>query len=205
MLTVCLSLYILDHVSRTEYTRAEPTPPDVRGSGLDDRTDAWRVARGNGRNMGHLRAEQRRSARRSVSPTSGTCACATPRRSRCSRDALQIRSGTSHATGSNRASFSHGWRQPGRYIWWVMFFVYVPIYVVEAGYSKVVAGALISDRDRLPALPAPLRALSCGVFGIRAVLRVGFTVSGVLTATAALLAGWPVLCHLRDTWPRRWP
>ena len=80
----------------------------------------------------------------------------------------------------------------GRYVWWVMFFVYVPIYVVEAGFSKIFAGALMSAGTGFMLL-LPLFGRLVRRFGIRSVLRVGFCVSGLLTASASLLAGWPWL------------
>ena len=190
MMTVCLSLYILDHVSRTEYTRAEPMRLMFAGV-------AWMI----GPTLGAWLAE-----------TAGlwaTYALSSVSALVCLAYFWHLRLRDTHTLtvfkGQSPNPLRHVARyaqQPrlifawvaaiGRYIWWVMFFIYVPIYVVESGYSKVVAGALISAGTGF-LLFLPLFGRLVRRFGIRAVLRVGFTVSGVLTIGAALLAGSPLI------------
>ena len=190
MMTVCLSLYILDHVSRTEYTRAEPIRLMYAGV-------AWMI----GPTLGAWLSEAVGLwATYALSGASALVCLAYFWRLRL-RDAetLTIFQGRSPNPLRHLARYR---RQPrlvfawvaalGRYVWWVMFFVYVPIYVVEAGYSKVIAGALISVGSGL-LLFLPLFARLVRRFGIRTILRTGFAISGVLTAGASLLAGWPLV------------
>ncbi len=190
MMTVCLSLYILDHVSRTEYTRAEPlrlmyagvawmTGP-VLGAWLAETVGIW--------------------ATYALSSASAVVCLAYFWHLRLrDTETLTVFQGRSPNPLQHFARFL---QQPrlvfawvvatGRYVWWVMFFVYVPIYVVEAGYSTVVAGALLSAGTGFLLL-LPLFGRVVRRFGIRTVLRGGFLFAGVLTASAALLAEWPVL------------
>ena len=190
MMTVCLSLYILDHVSRTEYTRAEPMRLMYAGV-------AWMI----GPTLGAWLADAVGLwATYMLSSVSALVCLAYFWRLRL-RDTETLTVFQGHSPNPLRHVARYA-QQPrlifawvaalGRYIWWVMFFVYVPIYVVESGYSRVVAGALISAGTGF-LLFLPLFGRVVRRFGIRAVLRVGFTVSGVLTASAALVAGWPML------------
>lgn len=190
MMTVCLSLYILDHVSRTEYTRAEPMRLMFAGV-------AWMIAP----TLGAWLADAVGLWATYSLSSAAALACLAYFWHLRLRDTetLTVFQGRSPNPLRHLARYR---QQPrlvfawvaalGRYIWWVMFFIYTPIYVVEAGYSKVVAGALISVGTSF-LLFLPLFGRIVRRFGIRAVLRVGFTVSGILTVSAALLAGWPVL------------
>ena len=188
MMTVCLSLYILDHVSRTEYTRAEPIRLMYAGV-------AWMI----GPTLGAWLAEavDIRVAYAVSSVSALACLAWFWRLRLRDTETLTVFQGRSPNPIRHFARF---FQQPrlvfawvaavGRYIWWVMFFVYVPIYVVEAGYSKILAGLLISIGSGFLIL-LPLFARLVRRFGIRSILCGGFFVSGVLTTGAALLAGWP--------------
>ena len=190
MMTVCLSLYILDHVARTEYARAEPIR--IMYAGV-----AWMI----GPTLGAWLAEEVGLwAAYALSSASALACLAWFWRLRLrDTETLTVFQGRSPNPVRHFARF---FQQPrlvfawviavGRYVWWVMFFVYVPIYVVEAGYSKVLAGALISIGSGF-LIFLPLFGRVVRRFGIRSVLRTGFFVSGVLTASASLLAGWPWL------------
>ena len=190
MMTVCLSLYILDHVSRTDYTRAEPMRLMYAGV-------AWMI----GPTLGAWLSEAVGLWATYLLSSVAALACLTYFWRLRLRDTETLTVFQGHSPNPFRHVARYA-QQPrlvfawiaavGRYVWWVMFFIYLPIYVVESGFSRVVAGALISAGTGFLLL-LPLFARFVRRFGIRAVLRIGFTVSGVLTISAALLAGWPVL------------
>ncbi|MEZ5857159.1 MAG: MFS transporter [Hyphomicrobiaceae bacterium] len=75
----------------------------------------------------------------------------------------------------------------GRNGWWVMNFIYVPIYVTRAGYGPEAGGALVSL-----GLVAMLGVRMWGrlgqKIGIRNVLSIGYGCTGVLSLIAAALA-----------------
>ena len=189
-MTVCLSLYILDHVSRTEYTRAEPIRLMYAGV-------AWMI----GPTLGAWLADavDIRVAYALSSVSALVCLAYFWRLRLRDTVTLTVFQGRSPNPVRHFARF---FQQPrlvfawvaavGRYVWWVMFFVYLPIYVVESGYSKILAGALISIGSGF-LIFLPLFGRLVRRFGIRNVLRVGFCVSGVLSVSASLLAGWPWL------------
>ena len=190
MMTVCLSLYILDHVSRSEYTRAEPMRLMYAGV-------AWMIGPALGAWLADAVGIWATYALSSAAAL--TCLAYFWRLRLRDTETLTVFQGRSPNPLRHLARY---WQQPrlvfawvaavGRYVWWVMFFIYTPIYVVEAGLGKVFAGALISAGTGL-LLFLPLFARLVRRFGIRNILRIGFTVSGVLTAGASLLAGWPLL------------
>ena len=190
MMTVCLSLYILDHVARTEYTRAEPMRLMYAGV-------AWMIGPTLGAWLANTVGLWSTYALSSASAL--VCLAYFWRLRLRDTETLTVFQGRSPNPLRHFARYG---QQPrlvfawvaavGRYVWWVMFFVYVPIYVVEAGFSQIFAGALISAGTGL-LLFLPLFARFVRRFGIRTILRIGFTVSGVLTASAALVAGWPWL------------
>ncbi len=75
----------------------------------------------------------------------------------------------------------------GRNIWWVIFFIYAPIYAVEAGLGELAGGAIVSCGTGfmfvMPWLGRTIRR-----FGLRAVFLFGFATAGMLTL--GLMAAW---------------
>ncbi len=75
----------------------------------------------------------------------------------------------------------------GRNVWWVIFFIYVPIYAVETGLGAVAGGAIVSCGTAflflMPLFGRVLRGL-----GIRRVFILGYLLSGALTL--ALVPAW---------------
>jgi MFS family permease len=75
----------------------------------------------------------------------------------------------------------------GRSGWWVMNFIYVPIYVSNAGYGPEAGGALISL-----GLAAMLLVRVWGRLGerigVRNVMAIGYTLTGLLSLLASALA-----------------
>ncbi len=78
----------------------------------------------------------------------------------------------------------------GRNGWWLMFFVYVPIFVTEAGLNAQIGGALVS----LGVAPMLLVRVwgRLGVrYGIRRLLVASYGASGLFTIAAGIFAGTP--------------
>ncbi len=76
----------------------------------------------------------------------------------------------------------------GRSSWWVLFFIYTPIFAVESGLGPLAGGAMVSGGTAflflLPLFSRYLRAV-----GIRRVLINGFLGTAASTAGVALFAG----------------
>lgn len=72
----------------------------------------------------------------------------------------------------------------GRAGWWMMFFVYAPIYAVIAGLGEVAGGA-IASLGAASLFLVPLWSRLGRKFGMRWLLIVGYTLTGALTAAVA--------------------
>ena len=83
----------------------------------------------------------------------------------------------------------------GRNGWWVMYFIYTPIYVTNAGYRPEVGGALVS-LGLAPMLLVRVWGRIGQSIGIRNLLTVGYGLTGIasVAAAAAAAAGLPLLC-----------
>ena len=77
----------------------------------------------------------------------------------------------------------------GRNIWWVVFFIYAPIYAVEAGLGEVAGGAIVSCGTAFLFLMPVLGRLVQRT-GIRNVFVIGYAAGGFLTL--GLTAAWDV-------------
>ena len=80
----------------------------------------------------------------------------------------------------------------GRSGWWGMFFVYMPIYVINVGLSENVAGAA-SSLATLFTMCVPLMIPINRRYGARMTLMVSYTLCGIATIAAAFLFGTPWL------------
>lgn len=82
----------------------------------------------------------------------------------------------------------------GRAGWWVLFFVYAPIYAVDSGLGEVAGGAIVSAGGAA-LFTTLLWGWVARRYGMRRLLAVGYGLSGALTVTVAFLAtgGEPVL------------
>ena len=69
--------------------------------------------------------------------------------------------------------------------WWVFFFIYTPVYAVQQGLGEL-AGALVISAGNGLLFLSPLVGRLARRYGVRAVLRAGFFVSGVGTLCAGL-------------------
>lgn len=69
--------------------------------------------------------------------------------------------------------------------WWVFFFIYTPVYAVQQGLGELAGAFVISAGNGLLFL-SPLVGRLARRFGVRAVLRAGFLISGACTLGAGL-------------------
>jgi MFS family permease len=83
----------------------------------------------------------------------------------------------------------------GRNGWWVMNFIYTPIYVANAGYRPEVSGALVS-LGLAPMLLVGVWGRIGQVIGTRNLLSIGYGLTGLLSlaAAAAAAAGHSLAC-----------
>src|SRR5436190_8067454 len=83
----------------------------------------------------------------------------------------------------------------GRNGWWVMYFIYTPIYVANAGYRPEIGGALVS-LGLAPMLLVRVWGRIGQAVGIRNLLCLGYGLTGIasLAAATAAAAGAPLLC-----------
>jgi MFS family permease len=80
----------------------------------------------------------------------------------------------------------------GRNFWWMMYFVYVPIYVTSAGYSPETGGALVS-LGLVPMMFVRVWGRIGARIGIRRLLVAGYSLAGLATVAVAASAGVPPL------------
>lgn len=76
--------------------------------------------------------------------------------------------------------------------WWSMFFVYAPILAVTSGLSPETGGLVVSIGTAWTWL-VPLWGWAGRRFGLRALMRVGYAGTGILSVAAAIAAGQPGL------------
>ena len=80
----------------------------------------------------------------------------------------------------------------GRSAWWSMFFIYTPIYAVNAGLGEIMGGAIVSLGSGCVFL-APLWGRLGRKFGMRRLLVGGYLAGGFATIAIAAVAGQPWL------------
>ncbi|MDX1400429.1 MAG: MFS transporter, partial [Kiloniellales bacterium] len=78
----------------------------------------------------------------------------------------------------------------GRNVWWVIFFVYVPIFAVETGLGEIVGAAIVSIGSAFLFLVTFLAKL-IRFWGLRRVLFVNFAIAAAATLAVSFLWDWP--------------
>jgi len=81
----------------------------------------------------------------------------------------------------------------GRNGWWVMYFIYTPIYVANAGYRPEIGGAVVS-LGLAPMLLVRVWGRIGQRVGVRNLLAAAYALTGVLSLAAGAAAGMPLLC-----------
>ncbi len=79
----------------------------------------------------------------------------------------------------------------GRNGWWLMYFVYTPIFITQAGYSAEVGGAIVS-LGVIPMIFVRQWGKIGQKFGIRKLLMGAYAATGLVTVTAGLAADWAI-------------
>ncbi|MEX2649944.1 MAG: MFS transporter [Alphaproteobacteria bacterium] len=80
----------------------------------------------------------------------------------------------------------------GRSSWWSMYFIYVPLYMVQAGAGEK-AGALLVSAGNALLLIAPVFGWLARRFHLRPVMMTAFAASGVVTIAAGLAGASPLI------------
>ena len=80
----------------------------------------------------------------------------------------------------------------GRSAWWVMFFVYAPIYLTSAGYPAETAGLIVSLGSVSLFLTIIWGAFGRR-YGMRLLLIIGYAIAGVVTISIIFAEDWPTL------------
>lgn len=80
----------------------------------------------------------------------------------------------------------------GRSSWWMMFFVYAPIYLSTSGYSPEMTGMIMSISLGSLFLAGIWGAIG-RKYGMRFILISGYALAGVLTIMIAVLQDWPLI------------
>ncbi|MSO92626.1 MAG: MFS transporter [Rhodospirillales bacterium] len=80
----------------------------------------------------------------------------------------------------------------GRHAFWIMFFVYAPIYAVTSGLGEL-AGGLIVSLGTAWLVTVPFLGRLGRKHGFRRLLMLGFVLAGVFSIVAAAVAGLPWL------------
>lgn len=79
----------------------------------------------------------------------------------------------------------------GRNGWWLMFFVYTPIFVTQAGYSAELGGAIVS-LGVVPMIFVRQWGKIGQKYGIRKLLMWAYAATGLVTLVAGLTADWAI-------------
>lgn len=83
----------------------------------------------------------------------------------------------------------------GRSSWWAMYFIYVPLYMVEAGPGEQI-GALFISVGNATLLISPVFGWLARRYRVRPVIRLAFAALGAMTVAAGLTAHSPYLAGL---------
>lgn len=189
-MTVCLNLYIMDHIARRDLSRSEPLRVFYSAG-------AWTI----GPILGVALAEE-------LGPPAAyaaSAACALVLLAyfwvlRLTDGAVFVR--PAGAVTGPLGNVHRFFTQPrlvlawlvsvSRNAWWAMFFIYTPIFAVEAGLGAYAGGVIVSLGTGFLFL-MPVWGWCARRFGLRRLLMVGFGAAGLATSLVALLAGTPWL------------
>lgn len=189
-ISICVNLYIMDHISRRDFSRVEPkrifysagawTVGPVLGIYLSTEVAAW-APYGASAAFGLIMLGYFWFLRLTDSP------------------AMAKPAGQIPSPWQNLRRF---FAQPrlvlawlivlGRNAWWGLFFVFMPIYAVQSGLGEVIGGMIVSVGNGFLFL-MPLWGWCARRYGLRRMLVVGFTGCGAATILAGVAAGSPWL------------
>ncbi len=187
-MTICMNLYIMDHISRRDFSRSEPMRVFYSAG-------AWAA----GPFLGVALAQE--LGLWAVYGASSACALGLLAYFWFLRlgDNPIIAAGTGRAPGIV-ANIRRFFAQPrlvlawlisvSRNAWWAMFFIYVPIYAIQSGLGAYAGGMIVSLGSGL-LFSMPLWGWCVRRYGLRRLSLAGFATAGLITCAVALFADWP--------------
>ena len=191
--TICLSLYIMDFIGRQDFSRFEPTR-------LFYSAGAWCFGPFLGVYLGTVVHHW--------APYVLSTVCALSALGYFWFLRMREDPAVSTARGAAPSPLRHVRRyfsQPrlslawvlstGRNIWWVVFFIYAPIYAVQSGLGEVAGGAIVSVGTGFLFL-MPLLGRLVRYWGVRSVFALGFAFAGFLTLTIVFVWEVPLLAAM---------
>lgn len=187
-LTVCLSLYIMDHIDRHDLVRSEPMRVFYSAG-------AWVL----GPALGvYLATRFDLRVAYSASTAAALALFAYFWFLRLTETIVPARPGakTPGPIGNLRRFLAQprlrlAWAiAVGRNAWWGMFFVYTPIFAVANGLGAETGGLIVSVGSGFLFL-LPLWGRALRRYGLRRVFTIAFTLVGATTLAAALTVGTP--------------
>ncbi len=187
--SVCLNLYVMDHIPRDSYTRFEPMRMLFGGMG-------WTVAPIMGVWLGRSVAPW---APYAASAGFGLMLLAAFWFLRLSESPAVAR-GSAPPPPNPVLFLRRFFAQPrlvlawvlavGRAGWWGMFFIYTPIFAVQSGLGEI-AGGLIVSAGSASMFAVTLWGWVGRRYGLRRLLVCGYVATGVLTMAVGVVAGNP--------------
>lgn len=191
--TICLSLYIMDFIGRQDFSRFEPTR-------LFYSAGAWCFGPFLGVYLGTVVHHW--------APYALSTVCALAALGYFWFLRMREDPAVSTARGAAPSPLRHVRRffsQPrlslawvlstGRNIWWVIFFIYAPIYAVQSGLGEVAGGAIVSVGTGFLFL-MPLLGRLVRYWGVRSIFALGFAFAGFLTLTIVFVWDVPLLAAM---------
>lgn len=189
-LTVCLNLYIMDHIARRDLIRSEPLKMFFAAG-------AWAL----GPSLGvYLWTRVAPWAPYALSAASALALLGFFWLLRITESpAVRPASGPPPSVIGNVGRFFGEPRLRlawllvvGRSAWWNMFFVYAPLYVVSSGLSELAAGLVVSAGNAVLLL-SPLFGWLSHRYGVRQIMIGGFLAAGLATVAVSPAAHLPWL------------
>ena len=190
-LSICLSLYIMEHVRRRDLGRSEPKR-------LFYSAGAWTLGPGLGVYLGTAVGPW---AAYGASGFFAVCLLGYFWFLRMS-DSPALPHAASRRAPDPVQNIRRYFAQPrlvlawliaiSRNVWWALFFIYTPIYAVESGLGAIVGGLIVSAGTGFLFL-MPAWSWCVRTFGMRRLLVVGFSATGLLTLLVAVASAEPWL------------
>lgn len=185
-LGICFNLYVMDHIPRPEFSRSEPLRMFYSAG-------AWMVGPVLGAWLG---SEVSRWAPFALSAVFALALVAYIQWVRLSETRPRVRLGAPRRTPM--VNLQRFFSQPrlvlswlitmGRSAWWVMFFIYAPIYAVTSGLGEIAGGLMVSLGAGFLFL-MPLWGRILRRFGLRRLYLAGFLAAGLATMGAGVAYG----------------
>lgn len=189
-MTICVNLYIMDNIARRDLGRAEPMR-------IFYSAGAWTLGPALGVVLGNAVAPWAPYALSAVFAVA-MLGYFWFLRMTDSPGLIQPPGRVSSPLNNLRGYFSRprlvlAWLiSVSRNSWWAVFFIYTPIFAVQSGLGEFVGGLIVSLGTGFLFL-MPLWGWCARRYGLRRVLIIGFSATGLATALAAAVSATPWL------------